>query len=118
MRRHKSHRTLRWLFALLGMYFVYILYSEQFDKYYIGQTNSLEQRLERHNEFEFTNSYTAKYRPWILKAFVEVGENRGDALKVERQLKKLKSKKVIAQMADDSQKLVVFSKKVLSPTVE
>ncbi|MFN3941656.1 MAG: GIY-YIG nuclease family protein [Flavobacterium sp.] len=31
-------------------YFVYILHSPNYDKYYIGQTNNLEDRLKRHNE--------------------------------------------------------------------
>ncbi|MFN0035833.1 MAG: GIY-YIG nuclease family protein [Saprospiraceae bacterium] len=96
-------------------YFVYILYSEEFDKYYIGQTNSLEHRLERHNEFDLTNSYTSKYRPWVLKAFVEIGESRSDAMKVERRLKASKSKKTIADFAKNPEKLVGFAQKVLSP---
>ena len=99
------------------VYFVYILYSEVFDKYYIGQTNSLAQRLERHNEFENSNSYTSKYRPWLLMAFVEVGESRGDAVKVERRLKSLKSKKAIAEFAKNTEKLVGFAQKVLSPDI-
>ncbi len=91
----KSLRKLRGLFVfvLMANYCVYILYAEQFDKYYIGQTNSLEHRLVRHNEFELSNTFTAKYRPWILKAWVDVGEERGDAMKLEKRLKSLKSKK-------------------------
>ncbi len=95
-------------------YFVYILYSEGFDKFYIGQTSSLEQRLERHNEFDSTNSYTSKYRPWRLKAFAEIGESRGDAMKVERRLKALKSKKIIADFAENQERLAEFAQKVLS----
>ncbi|MFN0213117.1 MAG: GIY-YIG nuclease family protein [Saprospiraceae bacterium] len=98
-------------------YFVYILYSEKFDKYYIGQTNSLEQRLERHNEFDSTNSFTSKYRPWMLKAFVEIGESRADAMKVERRLKALKSKKAIAEIAANPEKLVGLAQKVLSSDI-
>ncbi len=96
-------------------YFVYILYSEGFDKYYIGQTNSLEQRLERHNEFDSTNSYTSKYRPWTLMAFFKAGEDRANAVKVERRLKALKSKKMIADFAENPEKLAGFAQKVLSP---
>ena len=95
-------------------YYVYILYSEAFDKYYIGQTNALDLRLERHNEFELTNSYTSKYRPWILVAAVEVGPLRGNALKVERRLKALKSKKIIAGLAQDQIAFDAFAKKVLA----
>ena len=99
------------------VYFVYILYSEGFDKYYIGQTNSLEQRLERHNEFDSTNSYTSKYRPWILKAFLETGESRADAMKIERRLKGLKSKRLIADFANNPEKLMEFAQKVLLPDI-
>ena len=98
------------------MYFVYILFSEGFDKYYIGQTNSLENRLERHNEFDLSNTYTSKYRPWMLVAFVEIGTDRGDAMKVERRLKALKSKKIIANFVENPEKLVEFAQKVLSPS--
>ncbi|WP_460318640.1 GIY-YIG nuclease family protein, partial [Algoriphagus taiwanensis] len=31
-------------------YWVYILYSERLDKYYVGQTSDLVKRVERHNE--------------------------------------------------------------------
>ena len=96
------------------IYFVYILFSEGYDKYYIGQTNSLEHRLERHNEFDSTSTYTSKYRPWILVASVEIGASRGNALKVERRLKALKSKKLIADFAENPEKLVAFAQKVLS----
>ena len=30
-------------------YFVYILYSEKTDRYYVGQTQNLDERLVRHN---------------------------------------------------------------------
>ena len=32
------------------MYTVYVLYSEEHDKIYIGYTSNLEQRLKSHNE--------------------------------------------------------------------
>lgn len=99
-------------------YYVNILYSGGHDKYYIGQTNSLEQRLERHNEFDSTNTYTSKYRPWVLKAFVLISESRADAMKVERKLKALKSKKLIQDFVENPEKLVAFAEKVLSPNIQ
>jgi len=95
----------------MANYCVYILYAERFDKYYIGQTNSLEHRLVRHNEFELSNTFTAKYRPWVLKAWVDVGENRGDTVKLERRLKSLKSKKMIAFFAENPDKLALSPQK-------
>jgi putative endonuclease len=73
------------------MYYVYILYSSAFDKYYIGQTDDVERRLLEHNEIS-EKSYTSKYRPWTLSVIFEVGENRGLALRIEKHLKKQKSK--------------------------
>ena len=95
-------------------YCVYILYSERFDKYYVGQTNSLGQRLVRHNEFELAGTYTAKYRPWVLKAWADVGGSRGDAMKLEKRLKSLKSKKMLADFAENPEKLADFAAKVVA----
>jgi len=95
-------------------HFVYILYSEKYDKYYIGQTDDLEMRLERHNEFETTNSYTSKYRPWVLKRSFET-QTRADAVKVERKLKALKSKKMIAFFAEDIEALSKFALNTIHP---
>ena len=71
------------------MYFVYILYAEKFDRYYIGQTDNLELRLSRHNSGRVKS--TKHYIPWKLKYYEEF-EFRGEALKRERFLKKQKSK--------------------------
>ena len=68
------------------MYFVYILYSESFDIYYVGQTSDLEKRLFRHNQGD-QNSYTSKYRPWQLYWSIEV-DSRSSAMRVEKYLKK------------------------------
>ena len=39
-------------------HFVYILFSETANKYYIGETNNLERRLEEHLSHFFENSFT------------------------------------------------------------
>ncbi|MFB6343545.1 GIY-YIG nuclease family protein [Saccharicrinis sp. FJH62] len=47
------------------MYYVYILYSKSADKYYVGSTGNIEQRLYQHNN-SAVNKFTSKYRPWEL----------------------------------------------------
>ncbi len=47
----------------MSAYFGYILHSKSADKFYVGQTSNLENRLLRHNHLS-VNSYTSKYRPW------------------------------------------------------
>ncbi len=46
------------------LFFVYIIYSVAFDKYYVGQTANLCQRLATHNA-DRGHRYTSKYKPWI-----------------------------------------------------
>ncbi len=65
---------------------VYILYSEKFDRYYIGQTHDFNERLIRHNS-EYVPS-TKLYVPWQLKCLIEK-KSRSEALVLERKLKNL-----------------------------
>ena len=82
------------------MFYIYILYSESADRYYIGQTNDVVRRLEEHNTAE-KNSYTAKYRPWVLKAKFPVSESLGEARIVENYIKRQKSRKIIEILIQD-----------------
>ena len=47
------------------MFTVYVLYSEKYNKIYIGYSSNIDQRLLSHNELE-TKGYTSKFRPWKL----------------------------------------------------
>ena len=47
------------------MYTVYILYSEKFDKTYVGFTSDLEKRFLSHNELG-KKGWTIKFRPWRI----------------------------------------------------
>ena len=76
------------------MFYIYILYSESADKYYIGQSDDPERRLNEHNTAD-KNNYTFRYRPWVLKASFPVSESRGEAMMVEKHIKMLKSRRSI-----------------------
>ena len=81
------------------MYFIYILYSEPGDKYYVGYTDDPYRRLSEHNTNLF-NTYTSNYRPWKLKAVFECSMNRSSAMKIEKFIKKQKSRKLIEMLCD------------------
>ena len=83
-----------------AVFFVYILYSESADKYYIGSTDDVSRRLEEHNSVD-KNTYTSRYRPWVLKASFMISECRGDARRVESYLKRLKSRKIIERIIEN-----------------
>jgi len=73
-------------------YFVYILYSPAFDKFYVGQTDHVLNRLKRHNAgYE---KATFPFRPWNLSWYGKKG-NRKDALCLEKKLKNLSKQKLL-----------------------
>ena len=67
------------------MYCCYILYSEKFQKIYIGQTANLIARIKSHNSLS-KKGYTIRFRPWKV-VWVEFLDTRQDALKREKELK-------------------------------
>ena len=77
--------------AFFMNYFVYILYSESFDRFYIGQTKNVVIRLERHNSGR--EKSTAPYMPWLLVWFCEK-PNRMEAMKLEKKLKNLSKARI------------------------
>ena len=85
----------------MPMFYLYILYSQTFDKYYVGYTNDIKRRLEEHNNIKF-NTFTHKYRPWKLSALFQVSEDKGEAIKMERFIKKQKSRTLILQLINPS----------------
>ncbi len=74
------------------MWYVYILYSEKPDKYYVGITDHLEWRLQRHNEG--WGRYTKGGIPW-QRVYEEHYATRAEALKRERAIKRKKSRTYI-----------------------
>ena len=78
------------------MYHVYILYSPGGDRYYVGQTQDLEQRMTYHNELN-EHSYTSKFRPWELKSSFPVA-SRSVALKMEKFVKNKKQRSFLERL--------------------
>ncbi len=72
-----------------------MLYSVKHDIYYVGYTSNYRQRLMQHNTQEYFNTYTSKYRPWKIAAVFECGTDEKLAIKLERFIKKQKSRKLI-----------------------
>jgi predicted GIY-YIG superfamily endonuclease len=87
------------------MWYVYILRCAD-DSLYIGETNDVDFRVNRHNEGR-ASSFTAARRPVSL-AYSEPHPNRGAALTRERQLKRWTRAKKDALIAGDSALLRVL----------
>jgi len=67
------------------LFTVYVLYSANFDKVYIGYTSNLINRFHSHNSLS-TKVYTLKFRPWMV-AYTEVYDSKSEAMQREKQLK-------------------------------
>ncbi len=72
------------------MFYVYILQSLKTKKFYIGSTEDLEKRLKFHNECQ--SKFTSKFLPYIL-VYQEVLQSKAEALKREKEIKKMKNTK-------------------------
>ena len=75
------------------MFTVYVLYSEKYDKLYIGYTADLKQRLLSHNELA-KEGWTVKHRPWKL-IYSERFSDKSSAMKRERELKSHKGRDIL-----------------------
>jgi putative endonuclease len=71
------------------MYFVYIIYSEKLNKYYIGYSADIESRLKKHNSFY--KGFTNLGKPWTLM-YSEKFNSKKQAMDREKQLKNWKNR--------------------------
>jgi putative endonuclease len=78
-------------------FFTYILISEKDGSLYIGQTQDVQKRLDKHNGGK--NVYTSEKRPWKLLFAKEV-DSRSEAMKLERYLKSLKKREAVFKWID------------------
>ena len=76
-------------------YFLYILFSENLNRYYVGHTSNIYARIKKHNSNH--KGFTGKTNDWIL-VYSESFETKTQAYARERQVKKWKSRKKIVEL--------------------
>ena len=76
-------------------YFVYILFSEIKNRFYIGYTSNLEERLIRHNQK--SKGFTGNTNDWKV-VYTEIFHLKEEAIKRELQIKSWKSKTKILEL--------------------
>jgi putative endonuclease len=74
------------------MAFVYIIYSQNVDVFYVGSCSNVDDRLEQHNMHLFSDSFTRIANDWQLFWSAEVHSHEL-ALKIEKHIKNMKSRK-------------------------
>ena len=81
-------------------YFVYILASVDSGRYYIGQSNNVERRLDEHNDVT-RRSWASKYAPWEVMCS-RVYNSRAEAMKEEKRLKSFKNRETLESYIRES----------------
>ena len=77
------------------MHYVYILFSEKLNRYYIGSSADIEERVLRHNAG--ATKSTKSGRPWKI-VYTEKYDSKNKAIKREYYLKRMKSRSFIENL--------------------
>ena len=77
------------------MFVTYILFSEKSDRYYVGSTGNLDDRLKRHNTGRST--FTKRVIPWKI-VYQKENSSKSEAYKAELFIKSQKSRKYIEDL--------------------
>ena len=80
-------------------YFVYILFSDSLNRYYIGSTKDIAKRIEVH--LWNHQGFTSKAKDWQLR-YQEVFETKTEALAREKHIKRWKSRKMIEKLISNN----------------
>ncbi len=80
-------------------FFIYINYSKNIDKYYVGYSSDPWARLSQHNS-NGKEKYTGRAKDWVLKSVFKV-DSESSAIKIERFIKRQKSRSLIERMCID-----------------
>ena len=89
----KLHRNVRlFCFNLFAMFYVYIIHSQKYYKYYKGFSENPKQRLIDHNLGK--SKYTKSFLPWEL-VHLEIYKSKSEALIREKKLKKYSKSQII-----------------------
>jgi len=76
---------------------VYVIYNKKHNKFYVGQTQNIKERLKLHNDKTFKKGYTARFDgSWEL-IYEEVLPSRISALLREKELKSYRGRQYIKQ---------------------
>jgi putative endonuclease len=76
-------------------FFVYILFSQNKNRFYIGFTSNLEERVTRHNQK--SKGFTGNTNDWTV-VYTEKYNSKEDANKRELQIKSWKSRTKILEL--------------------
>jgi len=79
--------------------FLYILYSGNLNKYYVGHTSNIGERIKSH--LYNHSGFTSQAKDWVL-VYSEEFSSKSESQARELQIKKWKSKMMIQKLIEDN----------------
>jgi len=76
-------------------YYTYVLYSNKFERLYIGQTDNIQRRYEQHQKGKVES--TKPYLPYKI-IHIETFGTRVESVNREKELKKTKGRKFLKSL--------------------
>jgi len=93
------------------MHYLYILHSKTANKFYVGETYELKNRINSHNNHYYQNAFTKVADDWEYVLTFEC-QAEADAVYLERFIKRMKSKTFIQKIIQNPEILTeILSKK-------
>jgi len=80
------------VFITLRMHYLYIIFSESLNKYYVGESHNVEGRLVKHNKHVYKGAFSNITNDWRI-VLSKKCTSKDDALFLESFIKRMKSKK-------------------------
>ena len=81
-------------------HFVYIIYSQSINRFYIGESMNPDVRLQQHKSHFYKNSSTKIADDWELFLVIECNSKK-QAIKLERFIKKMKNRKFYLKLKEN-----------------
>ena len=100
--------------AFVFMFYIYFLYSPSSDIYYTGYSNDYNQRFIQHNTTD-RDTFTSKHRPWLLAGVFEASKSEAEAIRIERFIKKQKSRRLVEKILSGEPLVGILAKLVRVP---
>jgi putative endonuclease len=94
----------------MEFFFVYILFSRSIDSFYIGQSIDPTLRLEEHNLHLKSRAFTKRADDWEIFFTIQC-ESRKQAILIEKNIKKMKSRKYLTNLKENSDLVTKLLKK-------
>ncbi len=86
-------------------HFVYILYSQKIDRFYVGESVNPTERVKQHNAGFYSTASTKITHDWVIFLAISC-KSRTQAIKFERFIKRMRTRKFYNRLKDEPEVVI------------